>query len=72
METPWFATSPKGARIEQEEKTFTAKKELRLDLHKNTKEQASNVSSVVAINADHRPYGLRPAEAASGGLLPIL
>ena len=36
-------------RIEQEEKTFTAKKNFVWTCNKNTKEQASNVSSVVAI-----------------------
>ena len=36
-------------RIEQEAKTFTAKKNFVWTCNKNTKEQASNVSSVVAI-----------------------
>jgi hypothetical protein len=46
-------------RIEQEEKTFTAKKNFVWTCNKNTKEQASNVSSVVAIIRIAGLIGLR-------------
>jgi hypothetical protein len=47
---PWSGISPKGSfRVEQDGRTFTAKKNFVWTCNKNTKEQSSNVSNAVAI-----------------------
>jgi len=50
MENAMVCHIPEGElRIEQEGKTFTAKKNFVWTCNKNTKEQVSNVSNAVAI-----------------------